>query len=155
MIHTNDKNYSLFYLKIGLLLFWFAWFGTAALSNLTDLLSSHYGLLLNWKFHSGNYVALSKVVAIYNTSSYILNILFYVDILVQAISAVLFFMAMFYSLRSKLLCWKYINLAFTMSILLWCVFLVMEEVFLAYSYESTHIGLCIFEILSLLALQLL
>lgn len=155
MIHTRDKGTILFYFKIGLLLFWFAWFGIASLSNLMDLLSAHYGVLLAWKFHSGNYLALGKVLSIYSTPTYILSILFYMDIIIQAVSAILFFIAAFCTFRAKAFCWKYINLAFAVSISLWAVFLIMEEIFLAYPYESTHMTLCIFELLSLLALHLL
>lgn len=149
------KGHFLFHLKIGLLLFWAVWFLTAFSSNLMDLLTWDYGILSQLKFHSGNYMALEKVLSIYGTPTYVLKILFHMDIIAQASATILFFIATFCSIHSQQFCWKYINLAFVVSIFIWLIFLVMEEIFLAYSFEKSHILLGLFELVSLLVIQLL
>lgn len=80
--------------------------------------------------------------------------LFSLDIFAQGLSAILFFIAAF-CLWKRVYVWQTINIAFSLSMSLWAVFLIMEELFIAYPYEATHIRLFMFEMISLLALHLL
>ncbi len=150
--HTN-KNYSLFYIQSGILLFFSFWFFIAFLTNLFDLLNN-LGLINQWKFSSGNYASLQKVISIYSTPKIILTALFYSDISAQLLSSILFLVAFVQFLR-KTNPWPYINVAFGISMALWAIFLIMEEIFISYSYEATHIRLLILEIMALIFLHIL
>lgn len=149
----QNKSYGLFYFKRGILLFWGIWFAIAFLSNLTDFFIAT-NIVQPLSFHSGNYSALEKVIRIYNMPFYFLNILFFLDILIQGISAILFLISALYFWYNKYF-WQAINIAFIFSMSLWAVFLLMEEILIAYSFEAVHIRLFIFELISLLAIHLL
>ena len=151
-LHKN-QDYGLFYLKQIILLFWCAWFFIAFLTNFTDLLTTTHTMTAS-SFRSGNYSALEKVIAIHHTPHYLLNMLFILDIFIQGISAILFFTAAICFWR-RIYTWQAINIAFGISMSLWAIFLIMEEIFIAYSYEATHIRLFVFEMVSLLVLHLL
>ncbi len=153
--NVHNKSYGLFYLKTGILFFWGLWFGIVFLSNLIDLLNVHYGVMINFKFDSGNYQAVEKVISIYNTPNYILTLLFHFNIIIQGVTAFLFLIAAVSFYRLKPYSWKFVNLAFAISIALWGVFMIMEEVFIAYQFEPTHMRLGMFEMISLLMFHLL
>lgn len=151
--HTDNKYYGVYYIKIGILFFFSLWFSIAFLSNFIDLLNS-IGITNEWRFHSGNYDAVKKTIQIYNAHQNILNFLFYSDILIQATSALLFFAA-FLSFFIKRNAWPLINSAYGISMALWATFLIIEEIFIAYSYEAAHIRLLLLELVSFLLLHLL
>ncbi len=150
----TNKYFGIFYLKMGLLLFWTLWFTLAFFSNLFDLLQT-YHIFTSISFHSGNWKALASVISIYHMSPLVLSILFYCDLFAEVIILFLLVKSIFYFYRHNNNYWKYVNLAFIFSIGLWCVFIIMEEIFIAYAFEATHIRLCIFEILSLFVFHLL
>lgn len=151
--YEKNKSCNLFYLKQGILFFWACWFLIAFSTNLIDLLNAFH-VTNEWKFHSGNYRTLENVINIYHAPSFILNLFFCSDIFIQGIAALLFFAASlrFWKSYDALPC---INFAFGISMALWAMFLIMEEIFLAYSYEATHIRLLLLEMLSLFAFYLL
>jgi len=154
MILLNKNNFGIFFIKQGILFFWFCWFFIACLTNITDL-----SIAKNWismtTFHSGNYSALEKVINIYHIPNTILDLLFSLDIFAQGLAAILFFVASFCFWFENKYTWPTINMAFGISLFLWSVFLIMEEIFIAYSYESTHSGLFMFELISLLTIHLI
>jgi hypothetical protein len=149
---NHSKASTLFYLKAGCLFFWACWFTLACTTNILDLILAMGKLSANWHFHSGNYTLLARTLSIYSVPAYLLNILFMLDISVQGLSAILFFLALSAYLRRKH-GWLLINSAFTVSIALWAVFIIMEEIFIAYQYESVHIRLFMFELLTLLTIH--
>jgi hypothetical protein len=151
---SDNQSQGLFYIKLGCLLFWAVWFSVAFSANFFDFLNMEKELPLEWHFLSGNYQALATVLNIYHTPHGLLNTLFILDISIQAISAILFFVAVIYFLRAVCV-WQTVNLAFGISMALWATFLVMEEVFIAYPFEATHVRLIVFEMICLLALHLL
>lgn len=154
VVFQNQKqDYGLFNFKLGILLFWGIWFSIAFLTNMTDFLMT-INIMSVSSVRSGNYNALEKVISIYNTPHDFLNILFSLDIFAQGLSAILFFIATF-CFWKRIYIWQTINTAFSISIFLWAIFLIMEEIFIAYSYETTHITLFMFELISLIALHLL
>ena|SRR3990167_6013619 len=153
LLSNQKQDYGLFYFKLGTLLFWGIWFSIAFSTNIADFFITTNTHLAS-SFRSGNYNALEKVIVIHNTPHYFLNILFSLDIFAQGLSAILFFIAVF-CLWKHVYVWQAINIAFNVSMSLWAVFLIMEELFIAYSYEATHIRLFMFEMISLLALHLL
>jgi hypothetical protein len=151
---SMNKSFGLFYFKLGLLLFWGVWFALAFLSNVFDLCHAN-GLLIHIPFHSGNYTALKNVLSIYHTPILFLNILFYLDIIIEFMISFLFLQASYSFFTNKFNYWKFVNLAFIISIALWGVFVIMEEIFLAYSFESTHIRLGMLEMISLFIFHLM
>ena len=154
---SNNRNdnqvYGLFFIKLGLLLFWASWFAIAFITNTTDFLITKQ-IVTTSPFHSGNYNALKSVISIYHTTDSTLYLLFLLDISAQGISSILFFTATF-CYWNKTNFWPSTNLAFGISMCLWATFIIFEEIFIAYSYEAAHIRLFMFEIISLLALHLL
>jgi hypothetical protein len=156
-MHNNQRqenqDYIFKLIKQGILLFWFCWFLIAFLSNTTDFLIAK-NIISNIPFHSGNYFALEKVLSIFNTPTQLLNLLFTLDIITQGISAILFLIANYYFLKGYKY-WVPIHTAFGISMLLWAAFIILEEVFIAYIYEGTHIRLLCFELISLLAIHIL
>jgi hypothetical protein len=148
----NKPMLGLFAIKLGCLLFWFGWFSLACLSNLFDMINALYGLPAEWHFVSGNYVAVAKVISIYSLPDFCLNLLFSLDILIQAACALLFFLAAWAFWKQKELP-TLVNYAFGLSMGLWAAFILMDELFIAYAYEGTHLNLFAFELLTLLALH--
>src|SRR5579883_1461477 len=130
----RNQSYGLFYIKVRILFFWSCWFFIAFLTNLTDFLTQTH-IITETTFRSGNYEALEKVIEIYHTPLCILNFLFIMDLLSQGFSAFLFLIATICFLRNSGNKWPSINIAFGISVALWAVFLVMEEIFIAYPYE--------------------
>jgi hypothetical protein len=159
MRHTTNRfayqAVGLFHLKLGCLLYWACWFSLAFLTNVFDFIHAMTGLSSDWHFRSGNYVLLSSTLSLYHTSGLFLNFLFICNMAVQGLSAVLFFSAGMYFWRRHRYTWPCINLAFTISIALWAVFLIMEEIFIAYAFEGGHSRLFIFELVTLLSIHLL
>ena len=149
--HRGD---GLFYLKAGTLFFWGMWFLLASLTNIFDLFNVFGILTPEWRFRSGNYLLLSQALSIYDVGSMCTNLLFICDILVQGTAATLFFIAAWHFWHQKN-AWIYINAAFTLSIALWGMFIIMEETFIAYAFEEVHRSLFSLELISLLALHLL
>jgi hypothetical protein len=154
--HTlpDKQARGMFFIKLGSLLFWSCWFTLVCLTNIFDFMHAYHGLPDNWQFRSGNYALLEKVLEIYHTPPAILFTLFSLDILVQGTSAVLCIISSITFLVNRQIT-PIINIAFGISMALWAVFILMEEVFIAYGYESVHIRLLAFEMLNLLMLHLL
>lgn len=150
----QQKDYSLFYIKAGLLLFWACWFAIASSTNIFDFLYTQNLLPANWAFKSNNFSALKQVFAIYDTNFYFLETLFAINTAVQISIAILFFISFFLYIKTRTLS-PIINYSFALSMLLWAIFLIMEEIYIAYSFEATHRQLFTFELISLLALYLL
>lgn len=154
--HTlpNSQTRGIFYIKLGCLLFWACWFLLVCLTNIFDFIHAHHGLPDDWLFRSGNYMLLKKVLQIYHTPPAILFTLFSFNIFVQGTSAILFMISSATFLTKKQIT-PIVNIAFGISMALWAVFILTEEVFIAYSYVSVHIRLFAFEMLTLLTLHLL
>jgi hypothetical protein len=141
-------------LKRLLLLFWAVWLSIVFLTNLADG-GKGLGLLgESWTFASGNWKAIQDTTARYRTPAAVSAVLFAGVILWEGTAAVLFWRAG-WSFRGRNSASKAVYLAFTTSLLLWGAFLVADEVFIAYSLASTHLGLFIAHLATLLAIDLL
>lgn len=150
----DNKSYGLFYFKLGCLLFWACWFSMAFLTNITDAMFVAGWLPNEWIFKSANYGLLERTISIYHPPHWFMNFLFTCDVIVQGISAALFFCAFMIFWRTGS-AWRFINSAFTLSIALWGVFIIMEEIFIAYAFETGHVTLFVFEMLTLMMMHLL
>lgn len=149
-----NQTRGIFYIKLGCLLFWACWFMLVCLTNIFDFIHAHHSLPDDWLFRSGNYMLLAKVLQVYHTPPAILFTLFSLDIFVQGASAILFTISSATFLIKKQIT-PIVNAAFGISMALWAAFILIEEIYIAYSYESVHIRLFAFEMLTLLTLHLL
>ncbi|ARG97214.1 hypothetical protein [Legionella micdadei] len=149
----DKKTFGLYYIKLGILLFYALWFLIACVTNVINLLNA-LDIINAWKFNSGNLLALKNLIFKFDASYLLLGLLFISGVFVQAFSSMLFFLASFAFWRERNK-WKLINLAFAISMMLWAAFVIIEEIFIDYSYEPTHLRLLALELVSLLAFHLL
>lgn len=150
----NRKKLGLFYFKAGNLLFWAAWFSLAAITNILDFAFALKVLPTDWHFRSGNYLLVAGSFSIYHVPSWLMNLMFSGLCLIQSCAALVFFAAFFLYIRGQS-AWRFINWAFTISIGLWALFVIMEEIFIAYAFEGTQRQLIILELVSFMSLHLL
>lgn len=151
---ANKKGAGAHLIKSGLLFFWAIYFFLFFLTNLMDLFASHNVLSQGWLFRSGNYALIISTIKIYEFTSTTAVFLFLCDITLQAIASILFLIASIRFCCHKK-AWRWINIAFGVSMSLWALFIIMDELFIAYNYESTHINIFMLELLSLLAIHVL
>ena len=141
-------------LKRLLLLFWAVWLSAVFLSNLADAVQGLGWLEQSWAIASGNWKLIQETTARYNTPAAINAILFAGVIVWEAVAALLFWRAT-WSFRSRNSARKIVYPAFTASLLLWGSFLMADEIFIAYTLESTHLRLFVAHLLSLMVIELL
>ena len=151
----RTSNTGIYIIKAGLLLFWALWFTLAFSTNFFDLLKALHHLPISWQFNSGNYQAVAQVISRYHGSSTLLNTLFVLDITAQLLIAIAFWVTFIRYITQKPNYFAWINLTFGISVALWAVFILIEEIFIAYQFETTHIRLLVFELISLLSIHLL
>lgn len=150
----KHKSYALSQIKCGLLLFWGCWFLLAFLTNCSDFFGTYNLLPADWRFRSGNMALILSAIHIYGFSYALANLLFFIDIIIQGSVAGLFLIATikFWTRRPA---WKWINAAFGISIALWAAFTLMDEFFIVYNLEGTHMSLFAAELLTMIAMHLL
>ncbi|WP_375446548.1 hypothetical protein [uncultured Fibrella sp.] len=144
-------------LRAGLLLFWALYFSIVCLSNTTDALKALTLLPSDFRFVSGNYSMVSKVVGIYGPTAGLAGVFFAGVILWEGIGAFFFWKALLATVRkagnSRALSYQ----AFGLTIGLWAAFIVSDEVFLAYEFpglSSTFFSLLIAELGSFILIRL-
>ena len=135
-------------LKSGVLLFWSAWFTIVALTNVFDALKAGRVVSPGWTLASGNWDLMLKVTAVHGTPVVIVGLLFLGVIAWEVTAAVLFWRAWAAGGRGGLA-------AFTVGLALWAVFVLTDEIFMAYTIEAVHLRLFALQLLSVLALRLL
>jgi hypothetical protein len=135
-------------LKSGVLLFWAAWLTIVVATNVCDALKAGGALPAGWTFASGNWPLMLKVTGVHATPVPLVAALFLGVILWEALAAVLFWRAWAASGRGGLI-------AFIVSLALWAVFILADEVFLAYQLEPAHMRIFGLQLISVLALRLL
>lgn len=139
------------FLKCGMILFWACWFSVAFSSNIFDFLKSLNIMPNDWLFVSHNYSLVAGALSIYHAPEWLAKCIFIGILLFEGVIAVLFWLGFFTHNRSN----KWAHVAFTVSAALWAIFLVSEEVLIAYQFESGHLLLFISQIICLLALHFL
>ena len=149
--HAIDKR-----IRAGLLLFWALYFSTVWLSNTTDALKALTLLPPDFKFVSGNYGMVQKVVRIYGPTAGLAGLFFAGVILWEGLGAILFWRALIGTIRktgnSRVLAYQ----AFGVTIGLWATFIFSDEVFLAYEFpglSSTFFSLLIAELASFILIR--
>lgn len=151
-------NYNIFYIKRIILLFWALYFSIVLASNLTDGMRAAGWLPADIAFASGNYEMVRQVTAIYHTREWLVAILYLGVLAWEGWAAWLFWRA-YRSIGLHKSEWKQpVYQAFTISLLLWMTFLLMDELFIAYEVtdlERIHLLLIITQLVTLFAVEFL
>src|SRR4051812_6135225 len=96
-------------LKLGLLLFWAAWFGIVAATNLFSALKAAGRLPPSWKFASKNYEAVAKAVSLYSPPPWLAHALLAGVIIWQVAACALFGAAFLASIRAHAVAWSVVS----------------------------------------------
>ena len=145
----------MFYLKLGLVLFWAAWFSIVLLTNVFSALKAAGRLPPGWKFASPNYALVAKAVSIYGAPPWVSRVLFLGVIAWQLAAAALFWHALVVSGGRDVIAMGAVNAAFGAGILLWAAFMIADELTIRYAMEQPHELLFIAQVASLLVVHLL
>ena len=128
-----------YYLKLGLLGFWGAWFFIAFFTNVCDCWERLRVLPKAWQFASGNFRCVTQAVKTYSASRWLPWLLFCGILCFQLLVACLFGWAVMSSVSAGSLNWKAIEAAFVSGITLWAVFMLADEVLKQYDTEHSHV----------------
>ncbi len=150
-------NFDLVTVKQGIILFWAVWLTLVVILNLLDVLKNTGVLSTNWKFNSGNFPFMQAVVKVYGTPNAITWALYAGAIVWEIVAIVLLWAALGTFDPSNL---RLVNLAFLVNLALWAVFVIMDEIFLAFlvpgfNIMETHRSLFTANLVSLMAIHLL
>ena len=147
------------FLKRIILLFWAVYFSIVVASNLGDGLKGLGLLSEGWAFASGNYSMIEQVISIYALPASVAGIFFAFVIIWEALTAFYFFRAFRDPADLQTSNKQKITIAFTFAIVLWILFILSDELFLAYErfggIEGGHLGLLSAQVLTFLTVWLL
>ena len=142
-------------LKLGLLLFWAAWFSIVFLTNLFGGMKALGILPQGWRFASKNYEAVVAATAMYRPAPWVAPALFAIVVMWQMNVAALFAWTLIESVKAGTIYVLAANWAFGAGIALWAAFMLADEITLKYEFERTHELLFIAQLASLIALHVL
>jgi hypothetical protein len=145
----------MYFLKLGLLFFWAAWFSIVTLTNVTSALKALGMLGPSWRLASRNYPMVVKAVSLYDAPAWVPKLLFMGVIAWQAIAAALFWLALASSAGAGVINMDAANMACAAGIFLWAAFMIADEVTIKYAMEQPHELLLIAQLGSLLVMHLL
>ena len=146
---------SLATLKRGLLLFWAAWLTIVVTANSFDALRALDVLSDGWRFASGNWAFLVETTRVYDTPRWVQAILYAGVIAWEGLGALLLWRAVAASMGAGFADRRPADAAFVVTLALWAAFAIVDEVFLAYDVEATHLRLFVAQLVTLLAIHLL
>jgi hypothetical protein len=139
-------------LKAGLLFFWSLWLTLVLVTNVFDGLKQLGVLPDSWRWASGNFQAIAESVPL---PRWAVGLLFLGVIIWEAFGVVLFWSAFYgYGLVGSAGLVQ-VYTAFAVSLALWSAFMIADEVFRIYAYQSTHLLLFVGQLLSVLVIGLL
>jgi hypothetical protein len=144
----------MYFLKLGLLFFWAAWFSIVTLTNATSALKALGVLGPSWRFASKNYPMVVKAVSLYDAPAWLPKLLFVGVIAWQALAAALFWLALASSGAAGIIDLNAASMACAAGILLWGAFMIADEVTIKYAMEQPHELLLIAQLGSLLVMHL-
>lgn len=137
-------------IKQSIFVFWALWFSVVFLTNFSDALKALYLLPNTWLFSSGNWPFMKQVTAVYHTSLWMQAIIFSL-ILIGKIVVIFAFLKAFCSvLHKKSHVNNSVNIAFAIGLGFWAMFLIGDEIFVAYTIETNHQNLTNLMLLSAL-----
>jgi hypothetical protein len=145
----------MYFLKLGLLFFWAVWFAIVTVTNVTGALKASGMLGPSWRFASNNYPMVVKAVSIYDAPPWLPRLLFMGEVARQALAAILFWYALASSGAAGIINLDAVNLACSAGILLWCAFMIADEITIKYAMEQPHELLFIAQLASLLVMHLI
>jgi len=138
-----------------LLLFWGAWFAIVALTNLGDALLALGVVSPDWKFASGNFGLIEQVVSRYPTPGWLTMPLFVGVILWEGLAAVLFLRAAatWSAGDADAGARAAARTAYAVGIGLFAGFLLVDEFFIAYQMEGSHLRILVAHVVGLMFLE--
>ena len=145
----------MYLLKLGLLLFWAAWFSVVFATNLASAMKAAGLLGPSWRFASKNYLLVVKAVSLYEAPAWVAKLLFLGVLAWQLIAAALFWYALASSGGAGIVHMHAADAAFAAGILLWAAFMIADEITIRYAMEQPHELLFIAQLASLLVMHLL
>jgi len=140
----------------GILLFWALYFLLVWITNLCDALKELGWLGKDWRYVSGNYALIVEVTAgKVGGPAWLAPVLFAGVLLWEAAAGVMFIRAaaVFRSMTQPGR--QTVHAAFAAALGLWAAFILADEFFIDYRFETTHRSLLTLQLLSLLAMHLL
>ena len=144
----------MYFLKLGLLFFWAAWFTIVTATNVTSALKAMGVLGPSWRFASKNYPMVVKAVSLYDAPAWLPKLLFMGVLAWQGLAAALFWYALAASGAAGVIAAAPVNAAFAAGILLWGAFMIADEITIKYAMEQPHELLFIAQVGSLLVMHL-
>jgi hypothetical protein len=145
----------MYWLKLGLLLFWASWFSIVVLTNAFSAMKAGGLLPPTWRFASKNYEMVAKAVSIYAPPPWVPRLLFLGVLAWQLAAAILFWYALMSSGGAGVLNMNAVNAACAAGILLWAAFMIADEITIKYVMEQPHELLLIAQLASLVVMHLL
>jgi hypothetical protein len=142
-------------LKRAILLFWSLWTTIVVLMNTGDVLRVLGLLPENTAFASRNYQAIVHATRPFGLPPWLDLVLLLAATLWEAAAAILFWRALARYGRVAPLRWQSVYLAFTALFLLFCSFILADEVFHDYKIEGDHRGVALLLLGSILVMHLL
>ncbi|HTL63321.1 MAG TPA: hypothetical protein VL261_16885 [Nitrospira sp.] len=146
---------TIFFLKLGMLVFWGAWYVTAFATNFCDMLQALRILPNTWRFASGNLHSVIKTTAIYSTPRRLPHLLFFGVLCWQFLVWLSFGWAIISSLAAGAINVDAMNMAFFLGLGLWAAFMLADEIFKQYDTEHAHALFFIAQLTTFIALHLL
>jgi len=142
-------------LKGALLGFWAVWYTAVCGANVFDALKSWNALPAEWPLASGNFQAIEETTARYGFP-FLFNVgLFVAAIIWQGVAAYLFWRLTAEASTQPVREAPSLYPAFTVSLLLWAAFCVVDELMIRYDVETTHLRLFIAQLLTLITVVLI
>lgn len=142
-------------IKRTILVFWAAWLSVVATTNILDGLRALHALPLSFKFVSGNWPWINRVMDPVGVPRALQAFLFTGAVAWECLGALLFWWAAVSYRGRPLVREKAAVLACGVNLALWSAFQVLDEVVLAYQPEGVHRTIFISQVATLLLLHLL
>jgi hypothetical protein len=139
-------------LKAGLLFFWSLWLTLVLVTNVFDGLKQLGALPDWWRWVSGNFQAIAESVPL---PRWVIGLLFLGVVIWEGFGVVLFWNAFYGYGVTRTAGLVEVYTAFAVSLALWSAFMIADEVFRIYAYQSTHLLLFAAQLLTLLVIGLL
>lgn len=137
-------------LKQGTILFWALWLTIVFLSNVVDALKALGVLPRLWTVMiSNNYDAIRRMTAKRRVPEWMNALMFGGVIVYQAMMAYLFWRALLVGGEVALYA------AFGASLMLWAVFILVDELFVEYEIERIHMSLFVAKLITLMFIVLM
>ncbi len=150
----NTRVNTIFYFKLGLLVFWGVWYLIAFSTNLCECFERLRILPKAWPFASGNFRSVTQAVKMYSASQSLPWLLF-AGVLSSQLLVVLLFGWAIISSAAGALNSQAVNAAFIAGIGLWAAFMLADEIFKQYDAEHSHVLFFIAQLVTFISVYML